>query len=175
MEMVEWHDPEIETMYCVAALGMGKEDLVEFSELLAKSFYGLTIEQKTDVPNALEGKVPENYELTHSDSMQGFGYFTYMDETESEFVTFSIEDMFGVIETFVLDPVITETTIAGYEATYMLGAEEILTMWFDLDRNIRFQLCTTDMPEQDHLALCEYLAEYYKDVTLPAVSTVLWE
>ena len=79
------------------------------------------------------------------------------------------------MKTFIEDAVLTEITVAGFDASHMVGSEEMGTMWFDLDRELYFYLVTNAMTEQDHLALCEYLAEYYKGVTLPAVSTVIWD
>ena len=68
-----------------------------------------------------------------------------------------------------------EMIIADFEAAHMTGVDEFMTMWYDLERELAFQFYTRCMPEEDHLALCEYLAEYYKNVTLPAVSTVIWD
>ena len=175
MEMVEWYDPEIETMYCVAAKGMGKMDLIEICESLAKCFAGLTIEQQVVVPNALEGKLSKNYELIYDNTIPGWLNFLYRDDTADKIVYFSALEMTGTMDTFIQDPVITDAVIGGFEATHMIGNDEIGTLWFDLERNVRFYFVTNDFTDEDHLSLCEYLAEYYKGVTLPAVSTVIWD
>lgn len=175
MEMVEWYDPEIETMYCVAAKGMGKMDLIEICESLAKCFAGLTIEQQVVVPNALEGKLSKNYELIYDNTIPGWPNFLYRDDTADKIVYFSALEMTGTMDTFIQDPVITDAVIGGFEATHMIGNDEIGTLWFDLERNVRFYFVTNDFTDEDHLSLCEYLAEYYKGVTLPAVSTVIWD
>ena len=175
MEMVEWYDPEIETMYCVAAKGMGKMDLIEICESLAKCFAGLTIEQQVVVPNALEGKLSKNYELIYDNTIPGWPNFLYRDDTADKIVYFSALEMTGTMDTFIQDPVITDAVIGGFEATHMIGNDEIGTIWFDLERNVRFYFVTNDFTDEDHLSLCEYLAEYYKGVTLPAVSTVIWD
>lgn len=175
VSQVEWYDPEIETMYWVGAKGLDKLDLIEICENVAEAFSALTIDEQAKVANALAGKLPPNYELMHDNLLEGYPIYLYKDEKRDEFVSFSILFMDGGMKTFIEDAVLTEITVAGFDASHMVGSEEMGTMWFDLDRELYFYLVTNAMTEQDHLALCEYLAEYYKDVTLPAVSTVIWD
>ena len=173
LSMLQWYDPEIETMYCVTSNELDEASLISLGTALARCFYDLSIDQKAQVPNALEGKLPESYELANGECQQGWPSFLYMDGDKA--ASFSVLEMDGS-HLITMDTTATEEMIiADFEAAHMTGVDEFMTMWYDLERELAFQFYTRCMPEEDHLALCEYLAEYYKNVTLPAVSTVIWD
>lgn len=172
VSILQWYDPEIETMYYVMSNELDEASLISLCRSLAKCFYDLSIDQKAQLPDPLEGKLPESY-VAYGYCQQGWPYYLYLDGDKA--VSFSALEMDGSRLITMEATATEEMIISDFEATHMTGADELITMWYDMERELVFQFYTRYMPEEDHLALCEYLAEYYKGVTLPAVSTVLWE
>ena len=169
---MSWEAPEIETKYRVSTNGLSETELIEFCEEIIRFLDKAYIDIPTEVPDALEDMLPDDYEQYYSETLSGLLACSY--GVGEKLACFNMHES-GNLTTTVIDPVITETAVADYDATHMVGTDEIGTLWYDEERNLVFYFYTRYMPEQDHLALCEYLAEYYKGVTLPAVSTVLWE
>lgn len=169
---IEWVDQKIETAYRVVTNGMDEVHFTLFCESIIKSFSTLTIDQPSVVPDAMREILPADYEQYHSNSLYGLLYCIYGNGEKTAIL--NMFKMGGELSTYVQNPVITEQTIAGYEATVMNGNEEIETLWYDEDRELVFCVNTLYMSEEEHLLLCEQLAEYYKNVTLPVVSTVIY-
>ena len=169
---ISWVDHDIETEYYIVS---NEEDgeLLTFCGVIVKYFANLTIDKPTEVPDALENKLPANYEQIFSKTIQGQLSCKYKDG--EKYIDLTMWAGGGEFRTYVQNPVVTEQVIAGYEATVMNGGDEIGTLWYDEERELVFYFNTVCIPEEDHLALCEYLAEYYKNVPLPAVSTVIWD
>lgn len=169
---ISWFDHEIETEYHIVS-NEEEEELLSFCGVIVKYFSNLTIDKPTEVPDALESRLPANYEQILSETIQGQLSCSYKDG--EKYVDLIIWAHAGEFRTYVQNPVVTEQVFAGYEATVMNGGDEIGTLWYDEERDLVFYFNTLFIPEEEHLALCEYLAEYYKNVTLPAVSTVIWD
>ena len=171
-----WEDSETETRYKVWTNGLNEEELVFFCEDVIRCAQDTYIDQPSEVPDALEEVLPEEYEQLWSGTSMGMLICTY--KSGEKWVCFDINKVMNEMRTYVENPVIRDDTIAGYDATVMVGdneMDEIGTIWIDEERELTFYLNTTFMPEEEHLALCEYLAEYYKDVTVPMISTLHWK
>jgi len=173
VQLMDWYDTEIETHFSVGTNGMDEGDFILFCERIVDCYYGASIDKPAEMPDALEGKLPETYERISFLNMMGLPHVIYNNGEIN--ICLNVNEMVGDLQTYVPDPAVIERTVAGYDATFMQGGDEIGTIWYDMERKLYFYLNTINMPEEDHLALCEYLAEYYKNVTLPAVSTVIWD
>lgn len=169
---MHWDDPEIETKYMVTTNGMDESKFILFCEHIVKTFRGLSIDKPSVVPDALQEILPAEYEQQYSRSSQGLLFCCYQDGEKQ--AIFSMHNLSGTMSTYIQNPIITEHSIAGYEATVMNGGDEIGTLWSDEERELVFYFTTLYMSEEEHLLLCEQVAEYYKGVTLPVVSTVIY-
>ena len=171
-----WEDSETETQYRVMTNVLDETELVFFCEKVIRCTRDTYIDQPSEVPDALEGKLPEEYEQLWSDT--NMGLFGCLYKSGEKMICFDTWKTAGTVRTYVENPVIKDATIAGYEATVMVGdneMDEIGTIWNDEERKLTFYLTTTFMTEEEHLALCGYLAEYYKNVTQPVISTLHWK
>ena len=179
-EMV-WFDSKIESTFYVSSETASDEDIYSFSSALIKHYYDARCIEAEVSPDALAGVLPSEYQQNNYYLVQGLPLYTYHDvsQTVDTYINVLVSRL-NASSSIDTKGGMVETVLAGYDAIFLKdtpndGVEDYGMVWFDTERELQFDCFTKNLSEEDHLALCEYLAEYYKNVTLPAVSTVIWD
>lgn len=170
---VSWHNADLETYFRISTDGLCVDDLLHYASLTALQFESARIDSPTNVPDVLPELLSDSFYPIYSVQSSGLLNSQYEDP-EGNRVMLSMLPMTGDLTVNTEGCEVEESTLCDYEATYIHG-DFFTYLWYDEERQITFQCTAYGFTAEDHLALCEYLAEYYKDVTLPAVSTVIWE
>lgn len=170
---VTWHIADLETEFCISTDGLTTDELLLCVKDTISLFEAATLEGPTFVPDVLPTLLPERFYPFYSQmGTPGLLCAHYEDGADGR-VIFSMFKMAGELSTNTEGCEVEESTLCGYDAIYIHG-DFLAHQWYDEEREIIFQCTTYDFTEDDHLRLCESLANYYKDVTLPAPSTVIY-
>lgn len=169
-----WYDENIQTAFTVNADNLSEKDFMLYCKGVVEHCKNATLIDNNDGLNPLPNVLPATYEELYSDQSYGLLMSRYQSK-DGTILSFRMDSMIGTLNYNTEGAVSEETTILDYDAIYVHGTDRML-IWFDTEREIIFNCATfgdVPMGEEDFFSLCEYLAEYYKDVTLPAVSTVI--
>lgn len=174
-QTLRWYNPEIETEFSVWADMLSEEEFMDLCEHIIVIYQNAALVNGGGPENPLPAVLPADYQEIYSGNLDGLLSAMYKADDGRMFY-FWMDPMEGTRNFDTENATVTDTTVLDYDAIYIkkddeTGGQEVI--WFDEERNVAFTLLTEYISESDFWSLCEYLAEYYKDVTLPAVSTVI--
>lgn len=168
---ISWYEPNLETNFTIASDGISETDLFYLGDLVMAFYKNAQIDHPAQVPDAFMEILPDHYEALYSEIYSGYLAVRYTSD-DGNWISFDMSEMVGTHIYDAENADITECTILDYEATYI--ENEIMTvLWYDEERQLVFNCGTIGFSKEEHMQLCEYLAGYYKNVTLPAISTVI--
>lgn len=168
---VGWVDPELESGFAIATNGLSEDQFLRFCGNVADIFEDAAIDQPTEVPDALGEILPKDFTVVYSNSPTGLLSCGYKNES-GQYLMFDMTEAGGLFLAYKDNGEAIQCTVAGYDA-YLLKGEPLALHWVDTERGIMFSCYAGGLSEEDFMNLCEYLAGYYKNVTIPAISTVI--
>lgn len=172
-----WCSIELETFFTISADMLPEDEFMDLCRNIIELYQNAECVAGDMVENALLPVLTDDFQEVYCANTDGLLSCMYETST-AKYICFYIAHMEGVRAYDTEDTIVTDTTVSDYDAIYIkdtIDTEHTMMTWFDEDRNIDFTCMTDGISERDFLNLCEYLAEYYKGVTLPAVSTVIWD
>lgn len=172
-----WGSVELETFFTISADMLPEDKFMELCRNIIELYQNAECVAGDMPENALLPVLTDDFQEVYCENTDGLLSCMYETST-AKYICFYIAHMEGVRAYDTEDTIVTDTTVSDYDAIYIkdtIDTEHTMMTWFDEDRNIDFTCITDGISESDFLNLCEYLAEYYKNVTLPAVSTVIWD